>query len=171
MNEKKIIKGLRKSDWTYGRSHEWSLQSPLYNTPSVKLRKIQLRKESKQASKESVIKAAFIQTHEHPLLLFALNPNMLALRERISDRKVQSISKSDGLWGDFPWKTQTYQARACLRQGKETTSDNLRLAQVSECFLSGNPTGLKSLWQNVLLNHRFKWSLGFTFWAESKMQK
>lgn len=49
MNEKKIIKGLRKPDWTCVRSCEWSSQSPLYNTSSVKLRKIQLRKESKQA--------------------------------------------------------------------------------------------------------------------------
>lgn len=49
MNEKKIIKGLRKPDWTCVRSREWSSPSLLYNTSSVKLRKIQLRKESKQA--------------------------------------------------------------------------------------------------------------------------
>lgn len=120
-----------------------------------------------QASKESVIKAAYIQTHEHPLLLFALHPNLLALGERISDRKFQSSSKSEGLWGDFPWKTQTYQACACLRQGKGT-SDNLRLAQVSECLLSGNPTGLQSFGQDVLLNHRFKWP--FRFYLLSRIQ-
>lgn len=51
LNEKKIIKGLRKSNRTCGRSRAWSSQSRLYNTPLVKLRKIQLRKESKQAKK------------------------------------------------------------------------------------------------------------------------
>lgn len=92
MNRKKIIKGLRKSDWTWGLSREWYWQSWLYNTPSVKLKKMQLWKESKQAKKVWLKQHLSKHTSIHYCPLLSI-PNCRPLRREFQTEKSKAAAR------------------------------------------------------------------------------
>lgn len=169
MNEKKIMKGLRKRDWTCGRSREWSSLSPLYNTSSVMLRKIQWWKESKQAKKAWLKQRISKHTSIHYCFLLSIPICWPSGREfQTENSKAAASLKASG--ATSPGRLRPIRHVLVLDKEREhrTTWDLHKSQSVSYLEILLVCSRLARMYFWIIVSND---PLGFTFWAESKMRK